>query len=123
MIYLNNAAQHKVLHNFHYALLPKGFLALGRSESVNSAGDLFTPGGKEDKLYTKRKTAAAVHFSSLGRRKEPKDQLDASGRTASGTQERPRFRAGPRGRTAAAPPACARQHGSEPRLGGVAFPR
>jgi two-component system CheB/CheR fusion protein len=75
MIYLNNAAQHKVLHNFHYALLPKGFLALGRSESVNSAGDLFTPGGKEDKLYTKRKTAAAVHFSSLGRRKEPKDQL------------------------------------------------
>jgi two-component system CheB/CheR fusion protein len=73
LIYLNNAAQHKVLHNFHYALLPKGFLALGRSESVNSAGDLFTPGGKEDKLYTKRKTAAAVHFSSFGAgEKEPK---------------------------------------------------
>lgn len=70
LIYLNNAAQRKVLHNFHYALLPEGFLCLGRSESVNAAGDLFSPGDKEDKVFNKRMVKATVHFNSEGTRNE-----------------------------------------------------
>ncbi len=68
LIYLNNAAQRRVLHNFHYALLQDGFLCLGRSESANAAGDLFCPVEKDDKVFSKRMGSATVHFSSEGTR-------------------------------------------------------
>ena len=76
LIYFNNAAQRKVLHNFHYALLPDGYLALGRSESVNAAGDLFTSGVNEDKVYSKRSGKATVHFSTIGTMNGPAGQRD-----------------------------------------------
>jgi two-component system CheB/CheR fusion protein len=41
LIYLDAAAQRRVMQVFHYALRPHGFLMLGRSESVGHASDLF----------------------------------------------------------------------------------
>src|SRR5438132_9636765 len=43
LIYLGPRLQMTVMRLFHYALRPGGFLALGPSESVGNAGELFQP--------------------------------------------------------------------------------
>ena len=44
----------KALTTFHYALNPKGFLLLGKSETTGGVPDLFAAVGKTDKLYTRK---------------------------------------------------------------------
>lgn len=41
LIYLEPPAQNRIMHTFHYALKPKGFLLLGKSETVGVATNLF----------------------------------------------------------------------------------
>jgi two-component system CheB/CheR fusion protein len=41
LIYLQPAAQQAVLHAFHFALLPGGYLFLGTAEDIGAARDLF----------------------------------------------------------------------------------
>jgi two-component system CheB/CheR fusion protein len=41
LIYLETNPQNKIMHAFHYALKPTGYLILGKSESIGSASDLF----------------------------------------------------------------------------------
>ena len=52
MIYLGAVLQKKVLHTFHYALRPGGFLMLGTSETIGSYADLFALVDKKNKIYT-----------------------------------------------------------------------
>ena len=54
LIYLEPYLQKKVLTSFHYALKPKGFLLLGKSESISKVPDLFVSAGKNDKLYIRK---------------------------------------------------------------------
>ena len=58
MIYLGAVLQKKVLHTFHYALLPGRFLMLGTSETIGSFADLFATVDKKCKIYTKKSAAA-----------------------------------------------------------------
>jgi len=50
-IYLDNAAQKKVLNTFHYALKENGYLMLGKSESINHADNHFKIIDREHKIF------------------------------------------------------------------------
>ena len=65
MIYLDNAAQKKVIATFHYALNDHGCLMLGKSETIGASTQFFsTPINKKIKIYTRKKMAG-------GNRKTP----------------------------------------------------
>jgi len=53
LIYLEAAAQKKVIPIFGYALRSPGFLVLGPSENLTGFTDLFSPVDKKYKIYTK----------------------------------------------------------------------
>lgn len=57
MIYLGTVLQKKVLHTFHYALRPNGFLMLGTSETIGSHAELFSLLDKKCRIYAKKHTA------------------------------------------------------------------
>ncbi len=54
LIYMEPYLQKKALTTFHYALNPKGFLLLGRSETTGGVPDLFAAVANADKLYTRK---------------------------------------------------------------------
>ncbi len=54
LIYMDPYLQKKALITFHYALNPKGFLLLGKSETSSGVPDLFIPVTKVDKLFTRK---------------------------------------------------------------------
>jgi len=65
LIYLDQAAQRKVLGVFHYALKVNGLLMLGGSETTGSRADLFTLFAKKFQLYRKKLDGAAVEAAAL----------------------------------------------------------
>lgn len=54
LIYTDNVLQRKAIATFHYALNPKGFLVLGKSETVGSSGALFSQVEKNYKIYARK---------------------------------------------------------------------
>ena len=60
LIYLNRAAQERVMQVFHFALNVGGFLFLGASESVDGSTDLFLTIDKEAHVYQSRAIAARL---------------------------------------------------------------
>ncbi|MDT7688893.1 MAG: two-component system, chemotaxis family, CheB/CheR fusion protein [Acidobacteriota bacterium] len=60
LIYLNRAAQERVMQVFHFALNPGGFLFLGTSESTDGSSDLFTSFDKEAHIYKSRPAPARL---------------------------------------------------------------
>ncbi|HEV2500801.1 MAG TPA: chemotaxis protein CheB [Terriglobia bacterium] len=54
LIYLDRSLQQKLIPVFHYALLPRGFLLLGKSESIEGYSELFRLANKENKLYARK---------------------------------------------------------------------
>lgn len=59
LIYLNSDLQERLLGNFHYALLPEGYLLLGPSEGLGRNAKQFTVVDKSQRLYTRRKDSGA----------------------------------------------------------------
>ncbi len=53
LIYLNSVLQKKVLSFFHYALKPSGRLALGKSETVSAAAELYSVEDRKANVYSK----------------------------------------------------------------------
>jgi len=60
LIYLDTAAQKKLLPLFHYTLKPQGMLFLGSSESIGGFGDLFKLLDKKWKIYSRKPTSGAI---------------------------------------------------------------
>ncbi len=56
LIYLEPFLQKKALTLFHYALNDKGFLLLGKSESVGSPSELFSDLDKKNKFFVRKST-------------------------------------------------------------------
>jgi two-component system CheB/CheR fusion protein len=54
LIYMDTFLQKKAFSTFHYALKEKGFLLLGKSETVGTSSDLFTQFNKNDKIYSRK---------------------------------------------------------------------
>lgn len=84
LIYLEPVLQNKVISLFHYAIRGGGFLALGTSEGVGSASNLFTTADRGLKIFSKRASASRqlVTFS-LNRIPERADIGMASSRLGS----------------------------------------
>ena len=51
LIYLEPELQHKLMSQFHFALNERGYLVLGRSESIGRQTDLFEPVSKKWRVY------------------------------------------------------------------------
>jgi two-component system, chemotaxis family, CheB/CheR fusion protein len=62
LIYLNWAAQEKLMEVLHFALRPGGYLFLGTSESINGAGDLFVTVDKEHHIFQTRAVTTRMSF-------------------------------------------------------------
>jgi two-component system CheB/CheR fusion protein len=60
LIYLNQAAQKRVMETFHFALKPNGFLFLGASESIDGSIDFFAPLSKENNVFQSRNVEPRV---------------------------------------------------------------
>ncbi len=58
LIYLGGPLQKRIFSVFHYALRPKGYLALGSSETVGTFAQYFTLVDKVHKIYSKVPTTA-----------------------------------------------------------------
>lgn len=65
LIYLDAAAQRRVMQVFQYSLRPKGFLLLGRAESTGAASELFELLDKQRRIYA-RKALVARTVLELG---------------------------------------------------------
>ncbi len=53
-IYLDTAAQKKVINTFHYALNKDGFLMLGKSENISQSTTLFKGFNKKYKIFSRK---------------------------------------------------------------------
>src|SRR6266849_413863 len=63
LIYLGPVLQRRIMPVFHYALKPRGFLMLGRSEGViGTASDLFELMDRKYKIYCRKSTPARLHL-------------------------------------------------------------
>lgn len=63
LIYLDGNIQRRLMDTFYYALKPGGFLLLGSSETVASAGTLFGIVDKKNKIYIKKNSNASTRLS------------------------------------------------------------
>ncbi len=70
LIYMEPYLQKKALTTFHYALNPKGYLLLGKSETGILVPDLFTAATRTDKLFL-RKDAPGRFMPALSGQREP----------------------------------------------------
>ncbi len=68
LIYLESLPQNKIMHAFHYALKPTGYLILGKSETIGTATDLFEQLDKDNKIYTKKALATLLPLDFASRR-------------------------------------------------------
>jgi two-component system CheB/CheR fusion protein len=67
LIYMDTELQRRLIHLFHYALKPNGFLFLGTSESVGPYSELYSTVDRKWKLYQRRDVGVMlphpeVHF-------------------------------------------------------------
>ena len=68
LIYLDAAAQKRVLSTFHYALNDMGYLMLGKSENISSSAQLFTGLNKKFKIFVRKKNSRVRSLASLNSR-------------------------------------------------------
>ena len=89
LIYIEAAAQKRVLPMLHYALKPGGFLFLGTSESVGGFTNLFEAVDKKQKFFG-RKTAPTPAFSLPPRDRRGPDPRERrrTGPTVAGEESR-----------------------------------
>jgi two-component system CheB/CheR fusion protein len=62
LIYMEQAAQKKIMQAFNYALKPAKYLVLGKSETIGSSTDLFDQVDKDLRIYSKKTAPANMHF-------------------------------------------------------------
>jgi two-component system, chemotaxis family, CheB/CheR fusion protein len=65
LIYLDTAAQKKVISTFHYALKENGYLMLSKSETVGTSVQLFSVANKKYKIYKRKKHPGARIIPSI----------------------------------------------------------
>ncbi len=64
-IYLDSAAQKKVVNTFHYALNNDGFLMLGNSENISQSVNLFASFNKKVKIFSRVINSGSQRFPEL----------------------------------------------------------
>ena len=88
MIYFGPILQKKALPILHYALKPKGYLMLGRSESIGEFANLFSLVDKNSRIYSKKTSLTISHLD--GERGPVREKADVKekveGHAAGGTE-------------------------------------
>ena len=82
LIYMEPYLQKKALTTFHYALNPKGFLLLGKSETSSSVPDLFASSGKKDKLFLRKDVPGRFMQVASQRSEQSLRHIDADPKSA-----------------------------------------
>jgi two-component system, chemotaxis family, CheB/CheR fusion protein len=83
MIYLEPILQRQLLHTFHYALRPTGFLMLGPSEGIGVLQEEFGSVDKLHKIFCKKPDASRAHSLPVGElRHEGGDGRERPGRAS-----------------------------------------
>ncbi len=80
LIYMEPYLQKKALTTFHYALNPKGFLWLGKSESINSVPDLFGSIGNKDKIFSRKDVPGRFMYTASARSEQNFRDLNSEGK-------------------------------------------
>ena len=65
LIYLETSAQKKAIATFHYALIEGGCLLLGKSETIGTSTQLFTPLNKTYKIYSRKNHTGSNRIPDL----------------------------------------------------------
>ncbi|MBA1259224.1 CheR family methyltransferase [Pseudomonas oryzihabitans] len=65
LIYLDREVQAEILHTFHFALKPGGYLFLGSSESADVQSSLFATVDKKNRIYRAKHTTSVVRPTPL----------------------------------------------------------
>ncbi len=82
LIYMNAELQRRLIHLFHYAIKPNGFLLLGTSESVGPYAELYAILDRKWKVYQRRDTDSlahpAMHFQPAAELREPAPDVKLS---------------------------------------------
>ncbi len=81
LIYMDPVLQKKALDTFHYSLNGKGFLLLGKSETIGNS-ELFQPFAKKEKIFTRKEVTGRMVNLSSGRREEDMKDNDYSVRSS-----------------------------------------
>ncbi|CAN5893336.1 hypothetical protein BH11BAC7_BH11BAC7_11020 [soil metagenome] len=68
LIYFDAVAQKKVLSTMHFALNDKGYLMLGKSESVGAASQFFIQANSKFKIYSSKKNTRQTKIPELAPR-------------------------------------------------------
>ncbi len=76
LIYLDAYAQKKAISTFHYALNEDGCLMLGKSETIGTSTQLFTPLNKKYKIYSRKKNKGSYRIPELNPRTLQPSSLD-----------------------------------------------
>ena len=63
LIYFSATLQKRVIPIFHYALCPKGFLWLGRSETIGGFSDHFSVIDKPNRIFSKKNTPITLSLN------------------------------------------------------------
>jgi len=75
LIYLGPVLQKRLMPIFHYALKPRAFLILGRSEGIiGTASDLFELLDRKHKIYCRKSTPNPVDTSAIISSLRPAEQ-------------------------------------------------
>ncbi|HET9401345.1 MAG TPA: chemotaxis protein CheB [Candidatus Acidoferrales bacterium] len=77
LIYLEPMLQKRVISLFHYATRPTGFLVLGTSEGVGTAGNLFSLEDRASKIFARKVTVTRPNLSFAVAKSH--DQPDSGG--------------------------------------------
>ncbi|MFA5296863.1 MAG: chemotaxis protein CheB [Lutibacter sp.] len=70
LIYMDTFLQKKALTTFHYALKEKGFLLLGKSETIGASSDLFSHFVMNDKIYSRKPVPGRFMHVATERKEE-----------------------------------------------------
>ena len=70
LIYMDTFLQKKAFTTFHYSLKEKGFLLLGKSETIGASSDLFAQFAKNDKIYSRKPVPGRFMHVATERKEE-----------------------------------------------------
>jgi two-component system CheB/CheR fusion protein len=76
LIYLDNSLQKQAISIFHYALNQNGFLQLGKSETIGTAGALFSQVEKSIKIYLRKNDTAILPSLQIHPRSSDPDSIE-----------------------------------------------
>ena len=72
LIYLGPALQSRAVSAFHYALKPRGFLVLGKAETLGPLAEMFEQVDKKRRVYSKQSSSPGAGLELLVRETAPR---------------------------------------------------